>query len=580
MDRKLLLLWLCALGVWLLAWCSWGSGDVAHNAPSGEMFSVQSVSEGCYSMVEMSEWRCAPCRNSADSINANSVFQDIINTTACDFVVETRNDAPMRTDLFSDTFVWDHSVVVDQFSEIVAGIPTIFIYDDAWEIVYQWHNTNEAMQIMIDNCESCSESVSFCGDWIMEAWEECDDGNTISNDGCSNTCQNEYLRCQEDSTCWYQSSNNWTTCMSDNDCLPVAICGNGVVEQGEQCGEPWLSCPYSKTKPTTCVECGCESLLIQAEVELEPATPTVPSTPTVPTATPSPTITSGPTTPTTSTTKYIPVKEKAYPQPWWGEIEREPVFKSQSVREVWLSQWKETKDEVSFLIEESSMRKSNEEYFDWVPCADVDWDGISDIELSNFNEFLSIQEENACECVSSHTTPDGFGWMPQLVLADWSIIPNTMDNILLYCPDWRLLGNNETMYLVGECSDEVLGFTFWENIAFFSNFDDLCPNCGNGEVDEWEQCGEPWLSCPFSKTNPTTCVECGCESLLIHADVELEPATPTIPSTPTVPGTPSTPTPSTPGPTVTPTVVTSTTSIWVPPVKEKAYPQPSGERRK
>lgn len=34
-------------------------------------------------------------------------------------------------------------------------------------------------------------NVIECGDGIREIYEECDDGNTLSNDGCSKNCTTE-----------------------------------------------------------------------------------------------------------------------------------------------------------------------------------------------------------------------------------------------------------------------------------------------------------------------------------------------------------------------------------------------------
>ncbi len=50
----------------------------------------------------------------------------------------------------------------------------------------------------------------LCGNGILEFGEQCDDGNTISGDGCSATCQTEAV---------------------------PAVCGNGVVEAGEECDD-------------------------------------------------------------------------------------------------------------------------------------------------------------------------------------------------------------------------------------------------------------------------------------------------------------------------------------------------------
>jgi cysteine-rich repeat protein len=47
---------------------------------------------------------------------------------------------------------------------------------------------------------------AICGNGSLEAGEQCDDGNTINGDGCSDTCQ-----------------------------IEAATCGNGFLEAGEQC---------------------------------------------------------------------------------------------------------------------------------------------------------------------------------------------------------------------------------------------------------------------------------------------------------------------------------------------------------
>ncbi len=48
-----------------------------------------------------------------------------------------------------------------------------------------------------DQCQSgvCIGDPNTCGDGVIQpgCFEECDDGNQISGDGCSNACQNEFL---------------------------------------------------------------------------------------------------------------------------------------------------------------------------------------------------------------------------------------------------------------------------------------------------------------------------------------------------------------------------------------------------
>ncbi len=63
-----------------------------------------------------------------------------------------------------------------------------------------------------------------CGDGVVESPEECDDGNTVSGDGCSATCK-----------------------------IESASCGNGIVEAGEECdGAADTACPGECSATCTC----------------------------------------------------------------------------------------------------------------------------------------------------------------------------------------------------------------------------------------------------------------------------------------------------------------------------------------
>lgn len=46
-------------------------------------------------------------------------------------------------------------------------------------------------QVCGATCQFVSSTGPFCGDGIIQFPEQCDDGNTVSGDGCSATCQNE-----------------------------------------------------------------------------------------------------------------------------------------------------------------------------------------------------------------------------------------------------------------------------------------------------------------------------------------------------------------------------------------------------
>src|SRR3989338_709604 len=89
-----------------------------------------------------------------------------------------------------------------------------------------------------------------CGNSVVEAGEECDDGNIVGMDGCSGGCQFE--ECGDG----FVNNNPMEECDDGNivngdGCSSTcedegggatggggggqAVCGNGIVEQGEEC---------------------------------------------------------------------------------------------------------------------------------------------------------------------------------------------------------------------------------------------------------------------------------------------------------------------------------------------------------
>ncbi|MDY0003301.1 MAG: DUF4215 domain-containing protein, partial [Polyangia bacterium] len=58
----------------------------------------------------------------------------------------------------------------------------------------------------------------YCGDQIIAAGEGCDDGNLLDGDGCSPSCQVE---------------SGWACSGEPSQC--VSLCGNGTIDDGEEC---------------------------------------------------------------------------------------------------------------------------------------------------------------------------------------------------------------------------------------------------------------------------------------------------------------------------------------------------------
>lgn len=61
-----------------------------------------------------------------------------------------------------------------------------------------WGNSLWEIELFGNPDPSCGESVPSCGNGVVEAEEECDDGNTIAGDGCSASCTRESDPCVQE----------------------------------------------------------------------------------------------------------------------------------------------------------------------------------------------------------------------------------------------------------------------------------------------------------------------------------------------------------------------------------------------
>ena len=84
------------------------------------------------------------------------------------------------------------------------------------------------LEVYGDNNPTCG---STCGNGVLDAGEQCDDGNAVGNDSCSNACVS--------ATCSDGALNHGETGV---DCggpcaQQCVVCGNGVVQSGEACDD-------------------------------------------------------------------------------------------------------------------------------------------------------------------------------------------------------------------------------------------------------------------------------------------------------------------------------------------------------
>jgi cysteine-rich repeat protein len=122
-----------------------------------------------------------------------------------------------------------------------------------------------------NNCDACSNDctlVTGCGDGVVCGTEQCDDGNTTSCDGCSSTCTVETgLLCGDgtiNTTCGEQCDPP-VAGQCDAQCQRIPRCGDGILDPGEQCDDGNTdncdACSNNCTLVTGCgdgVVCGSE----------------------------------------------------------------------------------------------------------------------------------------------------------------------------------------------------------------------------------------------------------------------------------------------------------------------------------
>jgi cysteine-rich repeat protein len=98
------------------------------------------------------------------------------------------------------------------------------------------HNTNDgdgcSHDCMIEPGWTCDGSPSVCqkcGDGRVEGREQCDDGNIKSGDGCNPSCAVE--------PGWTCTKMTGATSVCTLACNSITTCGNGIIETGEACDD-------------------------------------------------------------------------------------------------------------------------------------------------------------------------------------------------------------------------------------------------------------------------------------------------------------------------------------------------------
>ena len=89
--------------------------------------------------------------------------------------------------------------------------------------------------VCTETCQRGPGITSLCGDGSVDLpnGEQCDDGNRIDTDACTNACEN--ARCGDGIVGPEEECDGGDECL--NDCTLSARCGNGEVEDGEACDD-------------------------------------------------------------------------------------------------------------------------------------------------------------------------------------------------------------------------------------------------------------------------------------------------------------------------------------------------------
>ncbi len=118
-----------------------------------------------------------------------------------------------------------------------AGGSNVFRYRNPLKPPVVQGSVTPPPSVLVDRTLPPCSGPQACGDGTERGDEECDDGNTLSCDGCSSSCQSEVcgngrLDCHDE--CDEQNAQNGDGC--DVNCR-ITGCGNGIRTDGEACDD-------------------------------------------------------------------------------------------------------------------------------------------------------------------------------------------------------------------------------------------------------------------------------------------------------------------------------------------------------
>lgn len=101
-------------------------------------------------------------------------------------------------------------------------------------------------------CTACPAAEPACGDAVVDATEECDDGNAFAGDGCDAQCVLE----------------EGYACLGDEACTAIPVCGDGILTSNEWCDDGELNgTGYNQCTPQCTLGPYCGDGVVDSEFE-------------------------------------------------------------------------------------------------------------------------------------------------------------------------------------------------------------------------------------------------------------------------------------------------------------------------
>ena len=187
------------------------------------------------------------------TINLSVSDDTTLSFTKCQVITDTQE---LKTCTATD-------LVVGEGEEAVCGNGTVETGEEC----------DDGNTISGDGCSStCQIEVApVCGNGTIEGAEECDDGNTSDGDGCSSTCQIEVAEVcgngvvEGTEECDDGNTDDGDGCSSTCQTEVVPVCGNGTIEGTEECDDG--NTDNTDACLNTCVNASCGDGFVQTGVE-------------------------------------------------------------------------------------------------------------------------------------------------------------------------------------------------------------------------------------------------------------------------------------------------------------------------